>query len=82
MSLVHNRCTFLDKQWIKLQETPDDIPEGETPHTVSLYCYDDLVDIARPGDRVTVTGVYRAVPVRNTSLQRTVKSIYRTCIFS
>ncbi len=59
MSLIHNRCVFKDKQWVKLQETPDAIPEGETPHTVSLYAYDELVDVARPGDRVDITGVYR-----------------------
>ncbi len=79
VSIIHNRCTFTDKQWIKLQETPDAIPECETPHTVSLYCYEDLVDVARPGDRVEISGIYRAVPVRNVSIHRTVKSIYRTC---
>ena len=28
---------------IEMQETPDAIPEGETPHTVTLFCFDDLV---------------------------------------
>jgi DNA replication licensing factor MCM4 len=31
--LIHNRCLFTDKQLVRLQETPDEIPEGETPHT-------------------------------------------------
>jgi DNA replicative helicase MCM subunit Mcm2 (Cdc46/Mcm family) len=44
-----------------LQEKPNDIPEGETPHSVSLYVYEGNVDVCRPGDRVTVTGIYRAV---------------------
>lgn len=26
--MVHNRCTFKDKQMIKLQESPDDMPPG------------------------------------------------------
>lgn len=36
MELLHNRCSFMDKQMIKLQETPDSIPEGETPMTVQV----------------------------------------------
>ena len=30
-TLVHNLCHFANKQQIKMQETPDAIPEGETP---------------------------------------------------
>ncbi|CAI2162770.1 12474_t:CDS:10 [Funneliformis geosporum] len=51
MTLIHNRSAFKDKQVCRLQETPDCIPDGQTPHTVSLCLYDDLVDIARPGDK-------------------------------
>ncbi|KAK2642769.1 hypothetical protein Ddye_024532 [Dipteronia dyeriana] len=43
---------FADKQIVRLQETPDDIPEGGTPHTVSLLMHDKLVDAGKPGDRV------------------------------
>ncbi len=42
------------------QEKPDDIPEGETPHSVCMYVFDANVDVCRPGDRVTITGTYRA----------------------
>ncbi|KAB1207349.1 DNA replication licensing factor MCM4 [Morella rubra] len=52
MTLVHNRCRFADKQIVRLQETPDEIPEGGTPHTVSLLMHDKLVDAGKPGDRV------------------------------
>ena len=40
-----------------MQENPNAIPEGETPHNVTLLCYDPLVDVTKPGDRITVTGV-------------------------
>ena len=78
MSLIHNRCEFADRQVIRLQETPDAVPDGQTPHTVSLSVYDELVDLAKPGDRLTVTGIFRSVPVRVNPRQRTMKSLFKT----
>ncbi|KAJ3477536.1 hypothetical protein NLI96_g10401 [Meripilus lineatus] len=78
MSLIHNRCIFADRQVIRLQETPDAVPDGQTPHTVSLSVYDDLVDVSKPGDRLVVTGVFRSVPVRVNPRQRTIKSLFKT----
>lgn len=40
---------------MRLQETPDEIPEGGTPHTVSLLMHDKLVDAGKPGDRIEVS---------------------------
>ncbi|KAI4375689.1 hypothetical protein MLD38_013530 [Melastoma candidum] len=80
MQLVHNRCSFTDKQIVRLQETPDEIPEGGTPHTVSLLMHDKLVDAGKPGDRVEITGVYRAMSIRVTPIHRTVKSLFKTFI--
>ncbi|KAL3637352.1 DNA replication licensing factor, mcm4 component [Castilleja foliolosa] len=80
MTLIHNRCRFADKQVVRLQETPDEIPEGGTPHTVSLLMHDKLVDAGKPGDRVEVTGIYRAMSVRIGQTQRTVKSIFKTYV--
>ena len=45
-----------------MQETPDEIPQGETPTTLSVFAFDGLVDTLRPGDRVEITGVFK-VPV-------------------
>jgi DNA replication licensing factor MCM4 len=80
MQLVHNRCTFADKQVIKLQETPDNVPDGQTPHSVSLCAYDELVDVCKAGDRVEVTGIFRCNPVRINPRQRTTKSLFKTYI--
>jgi len=80
MELIHNRCSFTDKQLIRLQEVADEVPEGETPYTVTLFAFDDLVDSVRPGDRLEVTGVFRAVPRRVDPKRRTVRSIYKTYI--
>lgn len=78
--LVHNDCTFQDKQMIKLQETPELVPEGETPQNVVICCYDDLVDSVRPGDRVQVTGIYRASPVHSMRGFKSLNAVYRTSI--
>ncbi|KAG2458239.1 MCM4B factor, partial [Polypterus senegalus] len=80
MALVHNRSVFSDKQMVKLQESPEDMPAGQTPHTTVIYAHNDLVDKVQPGDRVNVTGIYRAVPMRINPRQSNVKSVYRTHI--
>ncbi|KAJ2693117.1 MCM DNA helicase complex subunit [Coemansia sp. IMI 209128] len=80
VELVHNRSAFADKQLARLQETPEVIPDGQTPHTVTLALHDELVDVARPGDRLEVTGIFRGVPVRANPRNRTVHAIYRTFI--
>jgi DNA replication licensing factor MCM4 len=78
--LVHNRSSYHDKQHIKLQETPEHMPEGETPLTLHLCSYFDLVDSIKPGDRVHALGIYRAQPQRINPKIRTLKSIFKTYI--
>jgi DNA replication licensing factor MCM4 len=63
-----------------MQETPESVPEGETPYTVHLCAYEDLVDYVKPGDRVEVIGIYKAMGVRVDSNKRTLKNVYRTYI--
>lgn len=79
-SLVHNRSQFTDKQMVKLQESPDDMPAGQTPHTVLLFAHNDLVDTVHAGDRVTVTGIYRAVPIQVNPRISNVRAVYKTHI--
>uniref|UniRef100_A0A8C1K6B6 DNA replication licensing factor MCM4 n=1 Tax=Cyprinus carpio TaxID=7962 RepID=A0A8C1K6B6_CYPCA len=80
MALVHNRSAFSDKQMIKLQESPEDMPAGQTPHTTVVYAHNDLVDKVQPGDRINITGIYRAAPMRLNPRQSQVKSVYKTHI--
>ncbi|KLJ11041.1 minichromosome maintenance protein 4 (cell division control protein 54) [Blastomyces silverae] len=80
MQLIHNRSTFADKQVIKLQETPDSVPDGQTPHSVSLCAYDELVDVCKAGDRVEVTGIFRCNPVRVNPRQRTTRALFKTYV--
>jgi DNA replication licensing factor MCM4 len=80
MQIVHNRCVFADKQSIKLQETPDSVPDGQTPHSVTLIAYDELVDVCKAGDRIECTGIFRSNPMRVNPRQRTVKSLFKTYV--
>lgn len=80
MQIVHNRCSFEDKQVIKLQETPDAVPAGQTPHSVSVCVYNELVDFCKAGDRVELTGIFRVSPVRVNPRQRALKSVYKTYV--
>ncbi|KXX78723.1 DNA replication licensing factor mcm4 [Madurella mycetomatis] len=80
MQIIHNRCIFEDKQVIKLQETPDAVPAGQTPHSVSVCIYNELVDFCKAGDRVELTGIYKVTPVRVNPRLRTVKSVHKTYV--
>ncbi|KAK1225135.1 MCM DNA helicase complex subunit [Marasmius sp. AFHP31] len=80
MSLIHDRSTYFDRRVIRLQEIPDSVPDGQTPHTASLSVCDELVDVAKPGDRVVVTGVFRTTPVRVNPRQRSLKSLFKAYV--
>lgn len=56
------------------------MPAGETPCTIALYVRDDLVDSVQPGDRVQITGIYRAIPLRANPRTRNFKSVYKTYV--
>jgi len=77
---MHNMCLFSDKQHVKVQETPESVPEGETPQTIHLCAYEDLVDFVRPGDRVEITGIYKAMGIRVNANKRVLKNVYRTYV--
>ncbi|GKY99972.1 hypothetical protein MPSEU_000950800 [Mayamaea pseudoterrestris] len=78
--LVHNRSIFADKQLVRMQETPDEVPAGQTPASVATFCFDDLVDSVQPGDRIEATGILRAQPVRVHPKLSKCKAIYKTYI--
>ncbi|SCZ89828.1 BZ3500_MvSof-1268-A1-R1_Chr9g10610 [Microbotryum saponariae] len=56
--IVHDKCTFVDQQTIKLQEAPDMVPVGELPRHVLLSADRYLTGKVVPGTRVIATGIY------------------------
>ncbi|XP_038211504.1 DNA replication licensing factor MCM4 [Zerene cesonia] len=76
--LIHNRSHFSDKQLVKLQEAPDDMPAGRTPATVSVMAHGALVEGVGAGERVAVTGVFRAAPASVNPRRATLRALHRT----
>jgi len=53
--------SFIDSQDLRLQEKPEDLPPGQLPRTLSVKLVgDDIVDVARPGDHVSIVGIVHA----------------------
>jgi len=67
-----DKSRFIDFQIGRLQELPEDLPPGQLPHYIDVTIKQDLVDNARPGDRIILTGIVRIeqeslIGVRSTS---------------
>lgn len=58
---------YKDHQTITIQEMPEKAPAGQLPRYVDIICDNDLVDRAKPGDRVQVVGSYRCLPAKQGS---------------
>ena len=43
---------------LKLQEVPENLPQGEMPRHLQLYCDRSICERVVPGNRVTVLGIY------------------------
>ena len=58
---VQEESTFIDSQENRIQERPEDLPPGQLPRWIDIKLFRrDLVDVARPGDHVSVVGTVRA----------------------
>jgi len=58
---LQEESEFIDSQRIRIQEYPEELPPGQTPRSLDILLVGkDIVDVARPGDRVYVVGIVRA----------------------
>ena len=59
LEISPEQSKFIDFQMVRLQELPEDLPPGQLPHYLDVTVLQDLVDNARPGDRIILTGIVR-----------------------
>jgi len=58
---IQEESTFIDSQDLRLQERPEDLPPGQLPRTLHVKLVgSEIVDVARPGDHVSIVGMVRA----------------------
>ncbi|MCS7142129.1 MAG: hypothetical protein NZ888_08145 [Candidatus Nitrosocaldus sp.] len=57
ISVEIERSRFSNMQMIRMQELPEDLPPGQLPYHIDVILVHDLVDYARPGDRIILTGI-------------------------
>ncbi|ORX45847.1 MCM-domain-containing protein [Hesseltinella vesiculosa] len=69
--------TYRDHQTISIQEMPERAPAGQLPRSIDVILDDDLVDQTKPGDRVSIVGIYRSLGNRN---GKQTSSTFRTVI--
>jgi len=68
---------FIDVQFVRLQELPEDLPPGQLPHYLDVTVKQDLVDNARPGDRVVLTGIVRIEQEKMSGVSKSESPLYR-----
>lgn len=57
----YGKCWYRDSQRITIQEMPESSPPGQLPRSTEVLIEGDLCDACKPGDRVHISGIFRAI---------------------
>ena len=67
--IVPDDSKYNDSQTLKLQESPEDVPTGEMPRNIAVHISDCLVNIAKPGSRVSIVGILSINETKNSNMR-------------
>lgn len=69
---------YMDFQTIHIQEMPENSPPGQLPRSIECILTEDLVDAAKPGDRIKAYGIFKSFC--NNSIQ--IPTAFRTVLIA
>ena len=58
--IVSEECSYVDLQYLKIQELPEDVPTGEMPRSIQVVCTRYLADRLTAGTRASLLGIFSA----------------------
>ena len=56
------QSVFVDWQRLRVQENADEVPAGSMPRCIDVICRNEVVELAKAGDRVVFTGSIAVIP--------------------
>nr|XP_040582597.1 DNA replication licensing factor MCM2-like [Lepeophtheirus salmonis] len=56
---ISQNTIYKDYQKLRIQELPNSVDTGSLPRSLEVILQNDLIDTTKPGDEITITGIYQ-----------------------